>query len=296
MYALLGDIEFNLVTAFDGLELQTGSDYAEHALIGRKPRLQHVGEKLDELRFQLKYHAHYCDPEVEIGRLRLAQRARQPMPFIQGNGDFRGTFVITELSTVAQHTDAFGTLIAVEATMTLREYTGDPAKPLPQAVIRSGASLPVTLTRQAVRPGASLSALAVTAVKTSASVVGDALSSIGAVKALIIADPVAAYIRLQKVRQEIEGQLPQWKKLGDNLVVAVKRESAQAAVGLVVQGMDRAFPEMQQITAIAAAAAQNALPPALSMLEPHVQSAESALRDITGPLARLAATIGGRRL
>ena len=36
MYAVLGDVEFELITYFDGMEAQFGMDYAEHALIGGK--------------------------------------------------------------------------------------------------------------------------------------------------------------------------------------------------------------------------------------------------------------------
>jgi hypothetical protein len=73
MYAVLGEIEFDLITYFDGLETQFGSDYAEHALIGRKPRLQFVGEKLDEVRIDLVFHVSYCDPEAELVRLKTAR-------------------------------------------------------------------------------------------------------------------------------------------------------------------------------------------------------------------------------
>ena len=62
MYAVLGDVEFELITYFDGMEAQFGMDYAEHALIGGTPRLQLVGEKLDEFRVELTFHASYCDP------------------------------------------------------------------------------------------------------------------------------------------------------------------------------------------------------------------------------------------
>ena len=72
MYAVLGDVEFELITYFDGMEAQFGMDYAEHALIGGKPRLQLVGEKLDEFRVELTFHASYCDPEVELVKLRQA--------------------------------------------------------------------------------------------------------------------------------------------------------------------------------------------------------------------------------
>ena len=37
-FALLGEIQFELITYFDGLEGRFGSDYAEHALIEGKRR------------------------------------------------------------------------------------------------------------------------------------------------------------------------------------------------------------------------------------------------------------------
>lgn len=295
MYALLGDIQFNQVTAFDGLELQTGSDYAEHALIGRKPRLQVVGEKLDEMRWALVYHANYCDPEFEIGRLVLARRAHAPMPFIQGNGDYRGTFVITELSTVARHTDKLGTLISVEVSMTLREYTGDPAKPLAPAVIRAGASLPVPLTRQ-VLPGVSLTSAAVAAVKSGTSVVSGALNELSAVKVLVLTDPLSAYNRLQSIRRDIEGQLPKWQRMGTDLVQAVKRDAARAAVGIVADSMSSAFPHLQQVIVIAEAATQSTVATTVDSISPWAANAQSLLKDMTKPLAGLAAMVGGRQL
>lgn len=40
MFAVLGDIEFDLITYWDGFEATFGVDYAEHARIGGKPGLQ----------------------------------------------------------------------------------------------------------------------------------------------------------------------------------------------------------------------------------------------------------------
>ena len=74
MFALLGDVQFDLITYFDGFESQFGADYAEHPLIEGKPRLQFVGDKLDEIRIQLAFHLHYCDPEAELAKLKDAER------------------------------------------------------------------------------------------------------------------------------------------------------------------------------------------------------------------------------
>ena len=135
MFALLGDVQFDLITYFDGFESQFGVDYAEHALIDGKPRLQRVGDKLDEIRIQLSFHSQFCDPEQELIKLQTALRAHQAMALVLGNGDYKGWFVLTELQATSRQTDQAGTLIALEASLTLREFVGDKKSPLaPPAV------------------------------------------------------------------------------------------------------------------------------------------------------------------
>lgn len=134
MFALLGDVQFDLITYFDGFESQFGADYAEHALMEGKPRLQWMADKLDEIRIQLSFHSQYCDPEQELLKLRQALTSHQAMALVLGNGDYKGWFVLTELQATSKQTDAAGTLIALEASITLREFVGDKKKPLAPAV------------------------------------------------------------------------------------------------------------------------------------------------------------------
>lgn len=122
MYAVLGDVEFELITYFDGMEAQFGVDYAEHPLIGGKPRLQWVGDKLDEFNLDLTFHASYCNPETELLKLRTAMLSRQARQFVLGSGTYKGWFVITDLRATSRQTDKAGGLIALDATVTLREY------------------------------------------------------------------------------------------------------------------------------------------------------------------------------
>ena len=65
MFAVLGDIEFELITYWDGFEATFGVDYAEHARIGGKPGLQFVGDRLDEIQITLVFHQHYCVPPAK---------------------------------------------------------------------------------------------------------------------------------------------------------------------------------------------------------------------------------------
>lgn len=136
MFALLGDVQFDLVTYFDGFESQFGADYAEHALIEGKPRLQFIGDKLDEIRIQLAFHLHYCDPEAELAKLKDALAAHQAMALVLGNGDYKGWFVLTDVQATSKHTDKAGTLIALEASITLREFVGDKKNPLPPPAVQ----------------------------------------------------------------------------------------------------------------------------------------------------------------
>lgn len=136
MFALLGDVQFDLITYFDGFESQFGADYAEHPLIEGKPRLQFVGDKLDEIRIQLAFHLHYCDPEAELVKLKDALAAHQAMALVLGNGDYKGWFVLTDVQATSKHTDKAGTLIALEASITLREFVGDKKNPLPPPAVQ----------------------------------------------------------------------------------------------------------------------------------------------------------------
>lgn len=136
MFALLGDVQFDLITYFDGFESQFGADFAEHPLIEGKPRLQFIGDKLDEIRIQLAFHLHYCDPEAELAKLKAALAAHQAMALVLGNGDYKGWFVLTDVQATSKHTDKAGTLIALEASITLREFVGDKKNPLPPPAVQ----------------------------------------------------------------------------------------------------------------------------------------------------------------
>ncbi|HAM6769288.1 TPA: phage tail protein, partial [Escherichia coli] len=137
MFAVLGDIEFELITYWDGFEATFGVDYAEHARIGGKPGLQFVGDRLDEIQITLVFHQHYCVPDVELARLRTAMKAHQALALVFGNGDYRGWFVITDVTATSEQTDSTGNVLAVSATVSLREYTGDPKNTLQPPAIRT---------------------------------------------------------------------------------------------------------------------------------------------------------------
>jgi phage protein U len=125
-FALLGDVQFELLASFDEMNGKFGSDYAEHARIEGKPRLQWIGDKLDDWSIRIKLHLTYCDPDVEIATLRSAMNTHVPLPFVLANGDHKGEFVIVDLSVTPVQMDGQGAMICAEVSLTLKEFIDHP--------------------------------------------------------------------------------------------------------------------------------------------------------------------------
>lgn len=131
MWAVLGDIEFELVNHPSQQSERSSADYAEHARLQGKPLLQWVGDGLDELNLELALHAALVDPEAQIRRLKAAKSAHQPLPYVLGSGDYRGIYLITALDVTTRKTTEGGRLVAALVNLALREYTGKYNKSLP---------------------------------------------------------------------------------------------------------------------------------------------------------------------
>jgi phage protein U len=124
MLAVLGDIEFEVAGGLTGLEQRGTADWAEHPRIQGKPRLEWIGEGLDECSLSITLHAWLGDPEARLRALRQAKSQHEPLAFVLGSGDYLGMFVITEVSNAVRRTTGTGQLFASTVQVSLREYTG----------------------------------------------------------------------------------------------------------------------------------------------------------------------------
>lgn len=125
-HALLGDVAFDLITYFSGSETKSAAEFAEHKLIDGKPRLQWVGDKLDEINWSLVFHAGFCDPEAELQKLKKLIAGHVAAPLHYSSGDYKGTFVPTECTVTNRQTMRDGTLVWLEASVSLKEYVQPP--------------------------------------------------------------------------------------------------------------------------------------------------------------------------
>ena len=125
MFAQLGDIEFELITYFSGLNESNTFNYAQHERINNKPILQYLGQDLQEQDIKLNFHASFCVPEDELKKLKNVAKKGEPLKFIKGNGEYVGVFVITEIVSATEQTSDEGDIIYIQVDLKLREYTGN---------------------------------------------------------------------------------------------------------------------------------------------------------------------------
>ncbi len=252
LFALLGPIQFELITYFDGFDGHFGANYAEHALIEGKPRIQWVGDKLDEWTIKLKFHRLYCEPEWELARLREAMQAHTPLPFVLATGEYKGQFVITSLSTTPEQTDLLGALVSVGASLTLKEHVpppgmervrheapavrapGKPPAPQVEKVVpgMENATAPLERSRQALGQAVGVARSAMTAHAEAAKALAAARGENASPAALAGLDTIAPHLTALEAQANALGELLDPMRTtvaGTASVVAMARRIADEA-------------------------------------------------------------------
>lgn len=125
MYAQLGDIKFELITYWRGLSASWGTQYAQHDAIEGKPKLQWIGDSLEQITIKLNFHTDFCKPKEEMQKLKEAMQKHEALDFVFGNGEYKGKFVIEEISSEVIQTFNDAEIIAVEAEVKLKEWVED---------------------------------------------------------------------------------------------------------------------------------------------------------------------------
>ena len=143
MYAMLGDVRFELLGSFTDLEETHSASYAKHEVLAGRPRLQAMENDLTTLRFGLKLHWMLGNPDTAYKGLLAALEAQQAVSLVYGSGRFVGWFVIESLTERTLIQDSKGRTAARELDVELTEFVGDPNNPLPTPAIISGKQNPL---------------------------------------------------------------------------------------------------------------------------------------------------------
>ncbi|MCR1838656.1 phage tail protein [Pasteurella caecimuris] len=137
MYFMLGNIAFEPVNLTDFSETHS-ADFAEHAVLKGKPRLQAMGEKLTELSFAIRLHHKIGGVESRYQALLAAKAKQEALALIWGAGKYKGNYVITDISSTTLFTDAKGNALCREMTISLTEFVGNSTQGLLGAALNIG--------------------------------------------------------------------------------------------------------------------------------------------------------------
>lgn len=123
MYFMLGNIAFEPVDLTEFGE-KHAADFAEHAVLKGKPRLQAMGEKLSDLNFAIRLHHAIGNVESRYQALLDAKAKQTALALIWGT-QYKGDYVIVDLSSTTLFTDSRGNALAREMQISLKEFVGE---------------------------------------------------------------------------------------------------------------------------------------------------------------------------
>jgi phage protein U len=132
MLAVLGWIEFEPLTAPEKFRSRQGYTYARHDVVEGKPRLQSIGDELEEIKLRMQWHRSYCNPQMQVDLVRFAAESHAVLPLIWGNGIMRGFYVIEGIEEEINVTADDGSLICIECEVWLTEYSMSSAEMVEQ--------------------------------------------------------------------------------------------------------------------------------------------------------------------
>lgn len=109
---------------FQNFTRSGASRYADHEILGKKPKTQWVGPGLDTITFTMVFDAFYgLNPRKELNQLVEIERAGKAMPLaVGGVGIGVYMWVITSLEQTWDVIDNQGYVLKATANISLKEY------------------------------------------------------------------------------------------------------------------------------------------------------------------------------
>jgi phage protein U len=121
MFATFGNITFETLLTPQEFSHKRETEFAEHARVGTKPKLQKTGEKLDEINLQMQFHVAFCNPTSEAGKIEAARKAATAEAFVLGTGEYLGTYVVASINKTINDTFKDGAPMCITLDVLLKE-------------------------------------------------------------------------------------------------------------------------------------------------------------------------------
>lgn len=112
------------VMTFQDLTRSSAGRWAQHDILGKKPKKEWIGPGVDTISFTMRFIlSEELNPRTELDRLTELERTGRALPLVIGNkGLGTGLWVITSLSQAWEQIDNRGVVYAATVDITLEEY------------------------------------------------------------------------------------------------------------------------------------------------------------------------------
>ncbi len=122
MFAVFGEIVFEVLSSPDGFGSSRSWHYAEHRVVQARPKLQWIADDLEILDLDFHFHASFTDPSMQLDALIAAADDHVARPLVFGNGVHRGYFILMSIRTSYRQMSDDGNLIAISLRAVLKEW------------------------------------------------------------------------------------------------------------------------------------------------------------------------------
>lgn len=157
MYSQLGNIQFQAMLGPGSLSTSVESELPEIQLINGKPRLQRTGTNLETVDISIRFHVGFCNPSEKYAELRKFLDTGEILPYIGGNGEIYGDFVIKSLNRNITRKFPDGTPMEIMVDLTMVEWAGEPTEK-PTQTLATDADNPATVDANVQPSGAAFTA------------------------------------------------------------------------------------------------------------------------------------------
>lgn len=125
MVGLFGPMPFfcsdSRIFTLRDIKRDRASKFAEHAVIGRKPVPEYIGEETDKISFTIRFDSvRGIAPDVGLPLLSKLREQHLALPLLIGP-HYYGNYVIESVSEDHKFHNGFGLCLIAEATISLRE-------------------------------------------------------------------------------------------------------------------------------------------------------------------------------
>ncbi len=123
MFALLGEIVFEVLDSPTSYETRRQSLYAVQPVMQAPARLQWTADDPAECALDIRLHMSFTNPQLQLVALESALGDHLVRPLVFGNGDIEGFFVLAGLEMGARQMSAAGDLISAIVRVRLIEWS-----------------------------------------------------------------------------------------------------------------------------------------------------------------------------